>query len=211
MSEICKKLHEILNGGKRYEFSIDYDSIPKNGIYVMFERGEKAHGVDRIVRIGTHTGDNQLRSRIYQHFELENKNRSIFRKNVGRCILNKNLHPYLKIWELDTTSKVNKEKFGHLIDKDFERQIEKEISCYIQANFSFALLEVSEKTDRLKFESRLIGTVSNCSECVPSDNWLGYDSPVDKIRKSGLWQVMELYSQPLNFEELKQVENWLIK
>ena len=41
--------------------------------------------MDRIVRIGTHTGENQLRSRLMQHFVKENKNRSIFRKNIGRC------------------------------------------------------------------------------------------------------------------------------
>ena len=211
MSDICKQLHEILNTGKRFEFGIDYQSVPKNGIYVMFEKGEKAHGVDRVVRIGTHTGDGQLPSRIFQHFELENKNRSIFRKNIGRCILNQAHHPYLSIWELDTTSQKNKNAYAHLIDKQFERSIEKEISAYIQQNFSFVILEVPEKSDRLKFESRLIGTVSNCSDCVPSQNWFGYNSPVEKIRKSGLWQVMELYSQPLNACELNQVANWLVR
>ena len=211
MSEICKQLHELLNTGKRFEFSIDYQAIPKNGIYVMFEKGEKAHGGDRIVRIGTHSGDNQLRSRLFQHFELENKNRSIFRKNIGRCILNKTHHPYLPIWELDTTSKKNKEAYLHLVDKQFEAEMEKQISAYIQANFSFVVLEVPQKSDRLLYESRLIGTVSNCTDCMPSPNWFGYDSPVEKIRKSGLWQVMELYAQPLSTDELEHVRNWLVK
>lgn len=211
MSDVCKQLHEILSAGKRFEFSIDYDNIPKNGIYVMFEKGESAHGVDRIVRIGTHSGDNQLRSRIYQHFELENKNRSIFRKNIGRCILNQSHHPYLSTWELDTTSRKNKEAYGHLVDKEFEQEVEKQISSYIQQNFSFVILEVATKEDRLLFESRLIGTVSNCNDCAPSENWFGYNSPVEKIRKSGLWQVMELYAQPLSYEELEKVKSWLAR
>lgn len=211
MSDVCKQLHEILNTGKRFNFSIDYDEIPENGIYVMFEKGEKAHGVDRIVRIGTHSGDKQLRSRIYQHFELENKNRSIFRKNIGRCILNQSHHPYLSTWELDTTSRKNKEAYSHLINREFERKIEKEISAYIQANFSFAILEVPTKADRLLYESRLIGTVSNCCDCAPSESWFGYNSPVEKIRKSGLWQVMELYAEPLNADELEHVKSMLIQ
>ena len=89
MSIICDKIHYALNSLKRYYFPITETEIYKNGIYVLFEKGETAHKVDRIVRIGTHTGNNQLPSRIKQHFVTENKDRSIFRKNIGRCILNK--------------------------------------------------------------------------------------------------------------------------
>ena len=65
--------------------------------------------MDRIVRIGTHTGENQLRSRLMQHFVKENKNRSIFRKNIGRCFLNIENQDYLDSWELDITPKEGRE------------------------------------------------------------------------------------------------------
>lgn len=125
MSELCKKLHVLIREGQRFDFSMGYDGIPFNGIYIMFEKDELAHDGDRIVRIGTHTGNKQLRSRIFQHFENENKNRSIFRKNIGRCFLNKEHNKYLSTWELDTTSKKNKESLSYLIDKDYESEIEK--------------------------------------------------------------------------------------
>jgi hypothetical protein len=64
-----------------------------NGIYVLFERGEECHDGGRIVRVGTHTGDGQLRSRMLQHFVNENKDRSIFRKNIGRALLNRDRDP----------------------------------------------------------------------------------------------------------------------
>ena len=41
-------------------------------------------------------------------------------------------------------------------------------------------------------ESRLIGTLSECEECLPSDNWLGHHSPVSKIKNSGLWLYQHL-------------------
>jgi len=211
MSELCEKLHTLIREGQRFNFSTGYDLIPKNGIYVMFEKGEIAHGGDRIVRIGTHTGSNQLKSRIYQHFENENKNRSIYRKNIGRCFLNKENNPYLSIWELDTTSKENKERFSSLIDKYFEAKIERQISKYIQTNMSFFLLDIPSKEDRLYFEAKLIGTVSGCSECVASETWLGRYSPIEKIKKSGLWQIMKLYSQPLSDEELSFVSASLVR
>jgi hypothetical protein len=58
----------------------------------------------RIVRIGTHTGANQLCSRLKQHFLNEMKDRSIFRKNIGRCLLKQANDPFLEFWELDLTS-----------------------------------------------------------------------------------------------------------
>ena len=39
------------------------------------------------MNICTHTGKNQLISRLKQHFTNMNKDRSIFRKNIGRCLL----------------------------------------------------------------------------------------------------------------------------
>ena len=84
MSENCKNLHELFNNLPKLEFPFNEEHIPMNGIYVLFEKGEFAHNTNRIVRVGTHTGKNQLRSRLIQHFLNENKDRSIFRKNIGR-------------------------------------------------------------------------------------------------------------------------------
>ena len=208
---LCEQLHLLVRMGKRFDFSMGYSDIPLNGIYIMFERGEFAHGGDRIVRIGTHTGDRQLKSRIFQHFENKNKNRSIFRKNIGRCFLNRDNDPYLSTWELDTTTKEKKELYSNIIDKEFEASVEKQISQYIQNNLSFCLLDVPSKEDRLYYEARLIGTVSNCIECSPSPSWLGAHSPVAKITKSGLWQVMELYSKELSVDELNFISSSLIR
>ena len=41
--------------------------VPPNGVYVLFEMGEEGHGGERIVRIGTHTGQNNLAPRIREH------------------------------------------------------------------------------------------------------------------------------------------------
>ena len=202
MSEHCAELHKMFDGMKRYNFPFDVNGIPANGIYVLFEKGERAHGGDRIVRIGTHTGENQLRSRLNQHFLNENKDRSIFRKNIGRCVLNKRQDDYLELWEKDLTSRKNKEKYGALIDRRFQAMMEKEISEIIKSNFSFAVFEVKEKEDRIYCESRLVSEVSNCSICKPSDTWLGMHSPKNKIRESGLWQVQQLYKTGFTEDEL---------
>jgi len=86
VSKICHTIHQWFNGRKIHYYYQMYNAmekhslsqwfneqeIPKNGIYILFEKGECAHFTDRIVRIGTHTGKNKLRSRLKEHLN-ENK------------------------------------------------------------------------------------------------------------------------------------------
>lgn len=208
MIDICADLHLTLNRLHHYRFPFDETKLPLNGIYILFEDGEKAHGTDRIVRIGTHTGQNHLPSRLNQHFLKENKDRSIFRKNIGRALLNKRNDLFLEKWELDLTTREAKNKYGNLIDWEKLRGIEHEVSMYIQSHFQFVVFPVPQKEDRLLLESRIISTVSLCKNCRPSADWLGLSSPKEKIRQGGLWIVNELYKQPLSqkdFEKLTQL------
>jgi hypothetical protein len=210
MSENCNTIHQWFNGIKKFTFPFDKQDIPKNGIYILFEKGEFAHSTNRIVRIGTHTGQNQLRSRLFQHFLKENKDRSIFRKNIGRALLNKNNDSFLEKWELDLTTRNAKDQHSNSVDFDKQKEIEKRVTKFIQDNFSFVVFEIDDKDKRLYFESRIISTVSLCEECKSSENWLGNSSPKEKIRKSGLWLINELWKTPLNDEdmiELKQLLN----
>jgi len=193
MTKICNEIHGIFNELKEYSFPFNEKEIPKNGMYILFEKGEKFNNLKRIVRIGTHTGNNQLQSRLKQHFVKENKDRSIFRKNIGRALLNEGNDSFLKQWELDLTTRANKEKYSEQIDFEKQQSIEKKVSEYIQNNFSFVVFEVLEKEQRLSIESRIISTVSNCKNCKPSENWLGLSSPKQKIKDSGLWLVNELW------------------
>ncbi|MCK9561641.1 MAG: hypothetical protein M0R02_02855 [Bacteroidales bacterium] len=177
---------------------------------MIFEKGETFNDIDRIVRVGTHTGENQLRSRLNQHFVKKNKNRSIFRKNIGRCFLNKDKNKYLDLWELDITSRADKEKNLKLLDLNFEKQLEKRISDYIQSNLSFCVFQIETKEQRLFWESKIISTLAKSNELQPSKNWLGNFSTKEKIRQSGLWQVNELYNEELTKTEFEQLKRLII-
>lgn len=207
MTDKCSCIHRLANDLQRHRFPFDNSLIPQNGLYLLFEKGEKGHNQDRIVRIGTHTGNNQLPSRLKQHFLNENKDRSIFRKNIGRALLNKNSDSFLEYWELDLTTKKARTEYSSLIDFEYQEKIEKQVSRYIQDKFSFGVIEVKDKKDRLQLEAKIISTVSWCEECKPSSNWLGNMSPKEKIVQSGLWQVNELYKTPFDTDEIKALLN----
>lgn len=207
MSQICNELHLLFNNLERYNFPFNEEDIPLNGVYVLFQEGEHAHGGDRIVRIGTHTGNNRLRLRLKEHFIKENKDRSIFRKNIGRALLNMRKDSYIGGWELDLTTRKNKDKYFKLVDQAYQSKIENEVTKIIQKEFSFAVLEESDKSNRLLLKSRIVSEVSKCAECKASSNWVGNYSTKDKIRESGLWQENELYKKGFTQDEFDQFNN----
>lgn len=209
MSDICDRLHKLLQAQEVLDFPFDGKKIPRDGIYIIYELGEMGHGGYRITRIGTHTGVGQLRSRLKQHFVKENKDRSIFRKNVGRALLNRDDDPFLDDWNQDLTSSEAKKLYAHLVGSKKQKAIEKQVSEYIQCNLSFSVLEVPDKDQRLEWEKKIISTVSLCEECRPSSSWLGQYSPKKKIREGGLWQVNELYKEPLSSRELDRLHDLL--
>src|SRR3989338_4251003 len=211
MQNDCDKIHKWANILRVFKFPFDETNTPLNGLYILFEKGERAHGVNRIVRIGTHTGQNQLRSRLRQHFLTENKDRSIFRKNIGRCILNKANDSFLEKWELDLTPKISRNKFSSSVDLVKQKAVEREVSKYMRDSFSFVVLQIDDKNNRLELESKIISTVSLCEKCKPSKNWLGLYSPKEKIRESGLWLVNELYKQPLSEKDFLRLKEFAVR
>lgn len=206
MPQLCEELHRWANALPVYSVPFDARALPLNGIYLLFEKGETAHGTHRVVRVGTHTGNDQLRSRLKQHFLVENKDRSIFRKNIGRALLNKDRDVFLSNWELDLTARKAKEQHSGHIDMARQQAVEKRVSDYIQASFSFVVVPADKKEQRLRLESRLISTISLCETCRPSTSWLGRFSPKEKIQESGLWLVNQLYRQPLSTEEFNTLQ-----
>ena len=208
MSDECQAIHEMARALPRFEFPFDEKEIPSNGIYILFEKGETGHGGDRIVRIGTHTGKSQLRSRLKQHFLNENKDRSIFRKNIGRAMLNRDHDSFLGSWELDLTTRAARAANAS-IDSERQKSIEKQVSDCIRNRFSFCVFEVNDKDARLEIESKLISTISWCTSCQPSADWLGNHSPKMKIAESGLWLVNELYKKPFDAEGIEGLSSLL--
>jgi hypothetical protein len=199
MTEACQYLHDILSRLPRLRRD-DLERVPPNGVYVLFEKGEYGHGGKRIVRIGTHRGPNNLAPRIREHLYTPNKDRSIFRKHIGRCLLAKD--PFLDQWEIDLTTKKSREMNAHKIDKGRLKQIENDVTQYISENFTFAVIRVEEQSARFRVEKSLLSTISHCRDCGPSDTWLGKSHPKSAIISGGkLWNVQGLNGSVLSLEE----------
>jgi hypothetical protein len=215
LSDLCKWLHESLELLELLKFPFELERLPENGIYFFYEIGETwGHGETRprIVRVGTHK-DGNFRKRISEHYVLDElkmnfdsnrpapHDRSIFRKNIGRALLNQSKDKYSQVWDIDFTSHEKRVKFGHFRDIRKEKKIEQDISKILRLNFSFRFIELTGQAKRMGstgLESSLIGTLSHCNLCKPSVNWLGNHSPKKEIRESGLWQIQHLKADPMD-------------
>ena len=207
MSEQCKWLHEQLNNRPP---PIDYDKLmvrdlPENGIYFFYENGETwGHGESllRIVRIGTHTGHDNLRSRISEHYlpgeyqkrmkfgldEIAPKDRSVFRKHIGRALLSRDGDAYLSLWNCDWTYPKVRKQYRDRRNIEKEKSIERKVTDILRQKFFFRFIILGDsKEERQEFEKRLIATVAQCSFCKPSDSWLGNN--YERLRIRGLWLI----------------------
>ena len=176
---VAVQLHKIFNSLERFDYKSFSDPeknkrIPKKGVYIFFEKGEKisipnGEKLDRIVRIGTHYNQEGLQERLKNHFTTSN---SVFRENVKEALV---------------------KRYGNNITNEF-------INNYMRENFSFVILEDKEgdKEKRRKWEYKLTQTISKAvflGEIIPSEKWLGKDAAFDEIIEGGLWQKEGIYNE----------------
>jgi len=137
------------------------------------------------------------------------KDRSIFRKNIGRALLNRAADPYLAVWEMDFTTRHSRETNGSRRDLRKELEVETEVTRILRERFTFRWVEVEGEHLRMGtagLEAAFIGTLAGCSHCIPSPDWLGLSSPKPKIVQSGLWLEQYLQAPPLTEESLDGLE-----
>lgn len=207
IEELCKMVHILFNNQKEYRCEMIGDIPFKNGIYIIFEKGEHYYGYKRIVRVGTHKSLNRLQKRMKDHFIRMNKDGSIFRKNIGKALLNKDNDEYLSIWSLNTSQQKNRQ----FINKEKQKAIELSVSEYMKNNITFTVFDVEDTPIRMKLESALISLLNRSNDFHQSAEWLGNYSTEDKIRNSGMWLKQGLSSEPLTLEEFNFIEDSLRK
>jgi len=106
---------------------------------------------------------------------------------------------------IDLTSAAAHAAHLDLVRAPWMISLESEISEYMQGAFSVAVIEIPEKTTRLRVEAAIAATVAQCSACCSSPQWLRNDSPVEAIRSTGLWQVQGVNGRIISEDELESI------
>jgi len=203
--DLCSKVNHLL---LQFPTHKDPKTVPfDNGLYFFYQDGEiSKHGPEgRIVRIGNHPrSDDGLRRRLAHHYSGD-KNASVFRKFIGGALLRKTdpHHPCL----------LPRPGEGHWEKQDLHpcekcKVIESEISALLRHDFRFRCIEINNRTDRNMLEKKLVATISLCTVCKPSNDWLGLYTYSENVRKSGLWNSDYVFDRSLLLvnSELNELE-----
>ena len=192
IEDICLEIHKLINSTPIF---YEPKQVPfNNGLYFFYERGEVSpHSPEgRIVRVGNHPrSDNGLIRRLRLHYS-GNKNSSVFRRLPGSALMRRTdpTNPCLLHWEKQDEPTCERCK-----------PLEREISKLLRTNFWFRCIEIKDRGLRNMLEKKLIATISLCSECKPSEGWLGRYAYSDAVRRSGLWNCKHVFDRKLILHE----------
>ncbi|MBO7344531.1 MAG: hypothetical protein J6U92_01135, partial [Clostridia bacterium] len=153
----------------------------KPGLYVVYEESEENYR--RIVRVGIAT--KSLYSRLKQHFINLDRNSSIFRKHIGRALINSN-NSFKDINIKNWNNKKIKSASNFLT-------LEQEVSNYMQKHLRFTFIEINNKQELESTEKKLIEFLSIRNSLFAqatgkqpfSNDWLGQYCTNKKVNKSG--------------------------
>ena len=178
------------------------DTTVTDGLYLLYEDGEAScHApAGRIVRVGNHPrSDGTLVRRLRQHFQGR-KNGSVFRKHLGGALMRAEDpgHPCLA----PGPGKGHWERQGG-IPCDLCRPVESRVSLLLRASFRFRCVAVSDRHERNRLEEALVATLSACSICRPSPQWLGHHAYSEPVRQIGMWNSQFVGGPPMSAEELR--------
>ncbi|TKX74231.1 hypothetical protein EXE46_10330 [Halorubrum sp. GN11_10-6_MGM] len=200
--DLFDRLEAAGDGKRRLSDCTGHMDWPERGVYFFFATNETREATDqlRLTRVGTHavsTGSGtSLWNRLRTHrganrgsYEGGGNHRgSVFRKHVGRAMIERNgLGEEYPHWGEGSTA----DRERRLAELDHERRV----SEYIR-DLPFLWIDVDDEpgpeSDRAYIERNAIALVSNYeTEAIDdrSDEWLGRDSPHERISESGLWNV----------------------
>jgi hypothetical protein len=190
-------------GGKQQLKDCDgYMDWPDRGVYFFFAADERrAHNDSlRLTRVGTHAvsagSGTTLWNRLRTHrgalsgtYEDGGNHRgSVFRERVGEALVERHrLHDEYSRWG-----------DGSSADRDLRLQeldLEQRVSDYIR-ELPFLWVDIDDEpgpeSDRAYLERNTIALASNYGKepiDPRGDGWLGTNSPSEKIRRSGMWNV----------------------
>ncbi len=194
---LLDELSTRIGGPRKLKESKGSTGWPRQGVYFFFENGEtRANGSSRVVRIGTHaitqTSNTSLWNRLSNHRGNiagakpggGNHRGSIFREHVGTALLGSGDWP-------SEISQSWRDKNADRLTREGEFVLEQAVSRHI-GDMPFLWLDVPDLENRQIVERNTIGLLS-CRRGgidAASPNWLGLKADREKVRTSGLWNVM---------------------
>jgi len=196
---LLETLEEGLGGKRLMSECNGRQDWPKRGIYFFYEPGETrgSSREGRVVRVGTHAVSRGSKSTLWQRLiahrgtkaGLGNHRGSIFRLHVGAAVARRETNLAVATWGIGQSA----DRLTRDGEKDLEYVVSKHIGA-MQILWLGVDDEPGKESDRAYLERNLISLLAQEGRKLdqPSLNWLGVQSPDERIRNSGLWNLDHL-------------------
>lgn len=202
----CEAVHRIFSGLPAYR---DPGQVQfRDGLYVFYEERERSAHVEgaRIVRVGNHPRtDGRLIARLKEHYltRRDAKNGSVFRLLLGGALIRRD--------DPDSSCLLPSPGQGHwekhmLHECDRCASYEEHVTEFLRTECAFRCIRIEDRAERNLFEALLVATVAQCTECGPSESWLGSSACSEVVRRSGLWNRDFVDGATLTEPDLRRLE-----
>lgn len=195
-------LEQQVGGKQRLKDCDGYMDWPDRGVYFFFASDEHRGDGDqlRLTRVGTHAVSTGAGTTIWNRLRTHrgalsgtyedggNHRGSVFREQVGAALVERHsIHDEYPEWGEGSSAGRDR--------RLAELNLERRVSDYIR-ELPFLWVAVDDEpgpeSDRAYLERNAIALASNYGKepiDPRGDGWLGTNSPSEKIRGSGLWNV----------------------
>ena len=193
---VSASVHRILAALPARRFPISRRDVPPDGIYLLYEEGETVQiedqEFDRIVGVGTHSGEGRLARRLGIHASGDRRG-SDLRLHLGSAFLAQanSADPRLRTWL--------GEKRTPMPD------VEEAVSTLIRERFAVRCIPVSDRQERQELEQALTALLARNPVTPPSEGWLGRHAARREIRSSGLWNTQHFDAPQLNATQIARI------
>lgn len=190
-------VHALAATLPRYRFPVSRRETPASGVSLLFEEGEVALAgdstVERIVHVGTHTGEGRLARRLGIHASGDRRG-SVLRLHLGGALLARDApgDQRLTTWYGDKRAPTP--------------DVEEAVSALLRERFTVCCIPVTDRDERLELERGLIALLAQRPLGPPSEGWLGRHAFRLEIRRSGLWNTDHVDAKPMGEGGLKRLE-----
>lgn len=201
--EGCTRLHALLSEVPRMDGRCDFNRLRRRLIYCFYEAGEvcPSHGGDRITYVGMSTQGSRRLKNYYN-------GTGNFANHIFRAWL---LRRYEDIADPQIRDII--EGFavrGRGGEFSTNTTLRKRLRDSFQEAFSFVHFRVPDDIHMSELEERMITTISSCTLCGPSPDWLGLWSAEGTIVHSGMWQEQHVQGfRMLRIQDLVLIREWL--
>jgi len=83
---------------------------------------------------------------------------------------------------------------------------EQRVTDFLRTECAFRCIRIDDRTERNLFEALLVATVAQCTECRPSDSWLGFYAYSPEVKGSGLWNREFVAGAALGEQDLRSLQ-----